>query len=78
MNNMNNDFDRSSFIRSCSGDIIPDPTSGKKSGFTTLLSYRGHRVVSWPASAPAVGCSGFAYIFASKRKKSPVFRLISL
>jgi hypothetical protein len=27
----------------------------KSSGFTTQLSYRGHRVVSWPASAPAVG-----------------------
>jgi hypothetical protein len=51
----------------------------KSSGFTTLLSYRGHRVVSWPASAPAVGCAGFANIFFRfKAKKSPIFRLVSL
>jgi hypothetical protein len=53
----------------------------KSSGFPTLLSYRGHRVVSWPASAPAVGCASFANIFfslQSETKTLPIFRLVSL
>jgi hypothetical protein len=51
----------------------------KSSGFTTLLSYRGHRVVSWPASAPAVGCAGFAYIFFSLQSetKNPTYFSLS-
>jgi hypothetical protein len=52
----------------------------KSSGFTTLLSYRGHRVVSWPASAPAVGCAGFfANIFFSLQSetKNPTYFSLS-